>query len=69
MLVHLLIWILVIGLVFYLAYWAISQVPMPPPFAVAARVILAIIAILILLQLILPLVGTPMVSCGNRLIC
>lgn len=57
MLIHLLIWILVLGLIFYIAYWAVSQVPLPAPFAVAARVILAIIAIIVLLQLILPLLG------------
>lgn len=58
MLIHLLIWILILGLVFYLAYWALSQVPLPAPFAVAARVILAIIVIIVLIQLVLPLAGT-----------
>lgn len=49
MLIHLLIWILILGLVFYLAFWALSQVPLPEPWPVAARAILAIIAIIVLL--------------------
>lgn len=69
MLVHLLIWLIVIGLVFYLAYWVLSQIPLPPPFAVAARVILGIIAILVILTVLLPLADTGVGCSGNRLIC
>lgn len=68
MLVNLLIWILILGLIFSIAYWAISQIPMPPPFSVAARVILAIICLIVILQLIVPLAG-PIHGCAGRLIC
>lgn len=58
-LVHLLIWILVLGLIFYLAYWVLSLIPMPEPFGVVARVILGIIALLLLISILLPMVGSP----------
>ena len=58
-LVHLLIWVLVLGLVFYLAYWVIGLIPLPEPFGVVARVILGIIALLVLISVLLPIAGSP----------
>lgn len=66
MLIHLLVWILVVGLIFYLAYWAIGQVPLPPPLAVAAKVVLAILVIVVILDELLPMIGPA--NCG-RLLC
>lgn len=69
-LVHLIIYLLVIGAVFYILYWAIQQVPLPAPFAVVAKVLLAIVAVLILLDVLLPMAGSPSIGCSNgRLIC
>jgi heme A synthase len=48
-LVNLLIWVIVLGLIFYVIHWALSQVPLPAPFNVVARVVLALIVVVVLL--------------------
>lgn len=68
MLLHLLVWLIIIGLVFYLLYWAVSQIPLPAPWAVVIRVILALIAVVILLQVLLPLAG-PIGGCSRLIGC
>ena len=60
-LIHLLIWLIVIGLIFWLLYWLIGQVGLPEPFRKVALVILAIIVVLVLVNLLLGIVGTPMI--------
>lgn len=68
MLIHLLFVLLILGLIFYVVWWGISQIPLPAPFAVAVKVILALIVVLVLLEYLLPLAGDTGVHCG-RLIC
>jgi hypothetical protein len=48
-LVGLLILVLVLGLVAWLIFYVIDAIPLPPPFAVVAKALLALIIILILL--------------------
>lgn len=55
-LITLVIYIVVIGLLFWLVHWVLSQVPLPEPFAMIARVVLAIAAFLIVAYLLLGLV-------------
>ena len=49
-LIGLLILILVLGLVFWLCIYVIDLVPLPPPFRIVAKAIVALIVILILLS-------------------
>lgn len=49
---HLIVYVIVAGLIFYLVYWLLGRIPMPAPFKVVAEVILAVIAILFLLSLL-----------------
>jgi hypothetical protein len=49
-LVSLLVLVLVLGLVFWLVIYIIDQLPIPAPFNVVAKCIVALIAILILLR-------------------
>jgi hypothetical protein len=56
-LVNLFIYIVVAGLIFWLFWWLTTF--LPEPFAKVARVILAILAVLFLVNLLLGLVGTP----------
>ena len=56
-LVYLLIYILIIGIVLWLALYVITQIPLPPPFANIARVIIVVIGCLILILLLLNFVG------------
>ena len=59
-LINLLVWIIVIGCIFGLLWWLIGYVGLPEPFNKVARVVLAVIAVLILINVLLGLVGTPM---------
>lgn len=59
-LIHLLVVIIVLGAIFYVAYWVLNEIPLPAPFNVVARVLLGIIALLVLIGLLLPMAGLPM---------
>jgi hypothetical protein len=45
-------WLLAILLIFAIAWWAISQLTLPPPVRMAVAVIVAILAIVMILQFI-----------------
>jgi hypothetical protein len=49
-LINLLVWLIILGLVFYVIYWAVSQIPLPAPFNVVVRVVLALIVVIVLLS-------------------
>ena len=49
-LISLLIYIIIIGLVFYLIEWLLGQVAWPQPVRVVVRVIMALVLVLVLLQ-------------------
>jgi hypothetical protein len=48
----LLVTLVILGLVFYVVQWAVAQIPLPPPFAVVVRVVLALAAVLVVLGLL-----------------
>lgn len=58
-LIQAVIWIVGIGLVFWLLWWLISYVALPEPFAKIARVLLALVAVVILIRFILKITGNP----------
>lgn len=57
--VHLLIIIIVLGLVFFVCYWALGQAGLPEPWNKVAIVVLALVALLVILNyVLLPLLGS-----------
>lgn len=60
--VNALIYIVVAGLIWWILSWFISYVGIPEPFNKVARVVLAIIAVLMLVNGLLMLTGHPLVS-------
>ena len=56
-LIHLLIVIIILGLVCWLLWWAISYLPLPAPFAQIARFIVVLIFALVLIYQLLPLLN------------
>ena len=48
-LINLLVLVVILGVVFYLVWWLLAQLPLPPPFRVVANVVLALLAVLVLL--------------------
>lgn len=64
-LLSLLILIIVAGLIFYLLWWLVGYCGLPEPFNKVARVILAVVAVIFLINLLLQVGGmTPLVRIG-----
>jgi predicted tellurium resistance membrane protein TerC len=57
-LVSLVVWVIIIGSVFGLLWWLVGYAGLPAPFDKFARIALAVIAVLILINLLLGLVGS-----------
>lgn len=58
-LISLLIWAVVVGLILYIIWWAITQVPMPAPLNTVVRVIFVLVVCLIAISLLLQLLPAP----------
>lgn len=60
--IHTLIWLIVVGLIFWLLLWLISYAGLPEPFAKVARVILAVAAVILIINVLLGLAGSPLIA-------
>lgn len=56
-LIHLLIYLVVAGLIFWLLWWFIDYIALPEPFNKVAKVVVALVALVILLYFLLGLLG------------
>ena len=57
-----LVWLIVIGLIVWLLWWLVAYIGLPEPFNKIARVLIAVVAVLILINFLLGLAGSPIVS-------
>jgi hypothetical protein len=55
-----LVYIIIIGLIFYAIWWFIGYVGVPEPFNKVIRVVVGLVALLIVINLLLGLAGTPL---------
>jgi hypothetical protein len=55
--VHLLIWLLVLGAIVAVLWWAINQIPLPEPIRTVVTVVFVIVVLLICLSFLLPMLG------------
>ena len=60
-----LIQIIVVGLVCYLLWWLIGYIGLPEPFDKIARVIVAVVAVIFLLNLVMGLGGSSFGNLGS----
>ncbi len=60
-LIHTMIMVIVFGIIFWLLWWLIAYCGIPEPFNKVARVILALCAVLLLINCLLSLAGHPLV--------
>jgi len=60
-LIGILIWIIVIGCIFGLLWWLVGYIGLPEPFNKVARVIIAVVAVLLLINILLGIAGAPLV--------
>ncbi len=61
-LVSLVVWIVVVGLIFWLLTWLIGYIGLPQPFNKVARVLIAVVAVLLLINVLLGFTGHPLVK-------
>lgn len=54
--------IVIVGLVFWLLLWLIDFVGLPEPFNKVAKVVLAVVGVLILVNFLLGLTGAPFIK-------
>lgn len=55
------IYLVIIGLILWVLWWFINYIALPEPFGKVARVILALIAVIVLINLLLSLIGQPLI--------
>ena len=60
--IHALLWIIIAGVIFGLLTWLISYCGLPEPFAKIARVVVAVFAVLVLVNALLSLAGHPIIA-------
>ena len=60
--VNVVIWLLVAGVIFWLLNWLIDYVGVPEPFHKVAKVVIAIVAVLLIINALLSLAGRPLVA-------
>lgn len=56
----LVIYLVIVGLIFWAIWWFVSYVGVPEPFNKVIRVILGLFALIIIVNLLLGLMGTPL---------
>lgn len=61
-LVSALIWIIIVALIFWLLWWLVGYINPPEPFAKILRVILALAAVIFLINALLSMAGHPLIS-------
>ena len=61
-LMSMLIYLVVIGLIFWCIWWALSYFAIPEPFNKIIRVVVGLVALIIVINLLLGLVGHPFIS-------
>lgn len=55
------IWIIVMGLVFWLLSWLINYIGLPEPFGRVAKIILAVAAVVFLVNELMSIAGHPII--------
>lgn len=56
-----LLYVVIVGLVFWLLWWVVEQVGLPEPFHKIAKVLLVLISAFIVLNILLGLLGHPII--------
>ena len=60
-LLHALVYLIVVGLIFWLLWWIIGYAKVPEPFNKVLRVVLALVAVIFLINWLLGLIGEPFI--------
>ncbi len=60
-LLYFFIWLVIAGVIYWLLTWLLGQIGLPEPFGKVAKVVLAIIAVIFVINALLVLVGKPFI--------
>jgi len=58
-LLHAIIWLAVVGLIFYVLWWALGKIALPEPFNKVATVLLVVIGAVVIIYFLLGMIGSP----------
>lgn len=61
-LIQALVWIVIAAVIWWLLTWALGYIGIPEPFNKVVKVILALVAVVFLINALLTLVGRPFIS-------
>ena len=61
-LLHAVVWVIIAGIIFWLVNWLITYAGVPEPFNKVAKVIVAIVAVVFLVNALLTIVGKPFIT-------
>lgn len=59
------IYLVIVGLIFWCIWWFLGYVGVPEPFNKVIRVVIGLVALIIVINLLLGLIGSPMFSLGR----
>ncbi len=57
--------LVIFGLIFYACWWFLNYIGLPEPFNKVARVLLALVALIFIINLLLGLAGSPLFGTGH----
>ena len=60
-LMSILIYLIVWGLILYVLWWGLGRIGLPEPFAKIGTIVLVVLTVIVLLNLLMGFVGTPLV--------
>jgi len=58
-LLHAILWLSVVGLIFYVLWWALGKIALPEPFNKVATVLLVVIGAVVIIYFLLGMIGSP----------
>lgn len=58
-LINAFIWIIVVAMIFWLCWWALGAIGVPEPFNKVIRVVLILVAVVVLINFLLRILGNP----------
>lgn len=61
-LLHALVVLVIIGLILWIVWWAVTQIPMPEPIRTVVRVLFVLIMAIVLINFLMGLIGEPFIA-------
>jgi hypothetical protein len=63
-LVSFFVWLVIAGIIYFLLNWALTAIGLPEPFAKVAQVVLILLVVILIINALMVLVGSPFINFG-----